>query len=205
MKYIDLKKYEYYFITYQKCILTVKTKKMKNIRIGTGLFLIIGVIFASWTIGINNTEIRTRNQGKAQQEACAAYFDKMWKVLQQEAQVADQYKEAFKEIYPGLIAGRYSGKNDGSLMKWVTEHNPQFDVKLYDKLMTAVEGQREGFFVEQQKLIDIDREHKNMRQTFPNSIIIGNRADLNIVIVKSLKTDEVYKSKQENGVDLFKK
>lgn len=177
---------------------------MKTKLIGLGVFLILGLSIVFWAIGVSNTEIRLRNKGKAQQQACEAFFDKMWKVLQQDAQVADQYKDAFKEIYPELIAGRYS-KGDGSLMKWITEQNPQFDTKLYDKLMTAIEGQREGFFVEQQKLIDIDRQHKDMRMTFPKKMIIGRRDDLGIVVITSLTTEDAYKTGQENDVDLFKK
>lgn len=175
---------------------------MKGLLIGLGVLLVLVVSVAFWAIGLSNNEIRTRNRGKAQQESCAAYFDKMWKVLQQEAQVADQYKEAFKEIYVPLIEGRYS-QGDGSLMKWITEHNPQFDTKMYDKLMTAIEGQREGFFVEQQKLIDIDRQHKDLRITFPNSLVVGKREDLGIVVIKSLKTEEAFATGQENDVDLF--
>ena len=185
---------------------------MKGFLIGLGVFVILGISIAFWAVGVSNTEIRLRNRGNAQQENCAAFFDKMWKILQQDANVADQYKEAFKEIYPDLIAGRYSAKNekgenttDGSLMKFIVESNPQFDTKLYDKLMTAIEGQREGFFVEQQKLIDIDREHKDMRMTFPKKMVIGRRADLGIVIIKSLTTKEAYETGQENDIDLFKK
>jgi len=186
---------------------------MKGSLIGLGVFLILGLSIVFWAIGVSNTEIKTRNRGKAQQEACEAFFDKMWKVLQQDAQVADQYKETFKQIYPDLIAGRYSQKdangeflkNDGSLMKLIVESNPNFDTGLYNKLMNAIEGQRDGFFIEQQKLIDIDRQHKDMRMTFPKKMIIGKRADLAIVIIKSLKTEDVYKTGQENDVDLFKK
>lgn len=185
---------------------------MKGFLITLGVLLILGLSVAFWAIGVSNTEIRTRNTGKAQEQVCAAFFDKMWKILQQDAQVADQYKEAFKQIYPDLIAGRYSQKDKngnyvggGSLMKFIVESNPQFDTSLYNKLMAAIEGQREGFFVEQQKLIDIDLQHKNMRMTFPKSLIIGKRPDLGIVIIKSLKTDQAYQSGQENDVDLFNK
>jgi hypothetical protein len=177
---------------------------MKGFLITAGVFIVLGLSILFWAIGVSNDEIKLRNRGKAQQENCAAFFDKMWKVLQQDAQVADQYKEAFKEIYVPLIEGRYS-QGDGTLMKWITEHNPQFDVKLYDKLMTAIEGQREGFFMEQQKLIDINRQHKDMRMTIPKKWVIGTREDLAIVIIKSLKTEDAYKTGQENDIDLFPK
>jgi hypothetical protein len=84
--------------------------------------------------------------------------------------------------------------------------------------MAAIEGERNGFFVEQEKLIDIDRQHKTMCQTFPNSIVIGSRhnigylADANgkvlkegITIITSEVTENAYKSGKEDNVDLFKK
>ena len=84
--------------------------------------------------------------------------------------------------------------------------------------MAAIEGERNGFFVEQEKLIDIDRQHKTIRQTFPNSMIIGSRhnigylADANgkvlkegIIIITSEVTKNAYKTDKENNIDLFKK
>lgn len=177
---------------------------MKGFLIGLGIILVLAVSIGLWVMAVSNNEIMTRNRGDAQEEVCSAFFDKMWKVLQQQAQVTDEYKESFKEIYIPLIEGRYS-QGDGSLMKWITEHNPQFDASLYKGLMASIEGQREGFFMEQQKLIDIDRQHKDMRMTFPNKLIIGSRPDLDIVIIKSLKTKDAYESGEENDVDLFQR
>jgi hypothetical protein len=179
--------------------------KNKSLLIGLGVLtvLIIGVV--SWWFSVSNTEVRLVNRGEAQQQVCEAYFDKMWKILQQKAGVTDQYKNSFKEVYTPLIEGRYSGEKGQSLMKWIKESNPQFDVSLYKDLMASIEGERNGFFIEQEKLIDIDRQHKDLIMTFPNSIVVGNRPNLEYKIIKSLKTDEVYKTGQENDVDLFKK
>jgi hypothetical protein len=173
----------------------------KGLLIGVGLVVVIGVITALWAIGVSNAEVRLANRGNAQQEACDAYFDKMWKVLKEQAGVTEQYREAFAEIYPQLMEGRYS--QGGNLMKWIQESNPDFDVSLYSKLMASIEGERNGFFVEQQKLIDIDREHKDMRETFPKKLVVGNRQNIGyeedvdgtvihagIVIIKSTRTEQ---------------
>jgi len=173
----------------------------KGLLIGVGLVVVIGVITALWAIGVSNAEVRLANRGNAQQEACDAYFDKMWKVLKEQAGVTEQYREAFAEIYPQLMEGRYS--QGGNFMKWIQESNPDFDVSLYSKLMASIEGERNGFFVEQQKLIDIDREHKDMRETFPKKLVVGNRQNIGyeedvdgtvihagIVIIKSTRTEQ---------------
>lgn len=165
----------------------------------------IGIIFGSMYVSSSNGEIRLRNQITAQQDVCKAYYDKLWKVISQKAQVADQYKDAFKEIYPKLIEGRYGNEKGGALMKWIQESNPTFDVSLYKDLSVAIEGEREGFFMEQKKLVDLNAQHRNVRQTWPGSMFIGSRPDIAIIIVTSAKTDEVMKSGQENDIEIFKK
>jgi hypothetical protein len=42
-----------------------------------------------------------------------------------------------------------------------------------------------------------------MSSTFPSSLIVGDREPLNIKIIKSVKTEEVYESGQENDINLF--
>jgi len=180
--------------------------KNKGLFIGLGLIVVLAISIVMWAMGVSNRENNLRLTGMAQAKKCEAYFDKMWKVLQQDAKVADQYKDAFKDIYTGLIEGRYA--NDGkagkeTLMKWIQESNPTFSTAMYEKLMVSIEAQREGFFMEQTKLIDIDREHKAIRQNYPSKWIVGSRKDLEFKIITSLKTEKVYESGQENDIELF--
>lgn len=195
----------------------------KGLLITFGVILIFSIGLVIWGVGVSNSEIRLKNRGEAQQEVCEAYFDKVWKILQQEAQVTDQYREGFREIYTDIMAGRYSGDGSGqgqqTFMKWIQESNPEFSPSLYAKLMNSIEGQREGFLVEQEKLIDINRQHKDMRMTFPKKVILSKRLPVGyvydeitgevlgkgIIIIKSLKTETVYETGQENEVDLFDK
>jgi len=178
---------------------------MKGILITVGVVIVMALAIIFGWVGVSNAEVRLKTRADAQQEVCATYFDKMWKILQQKAKVTDQYKESFKEIYTALIEGRYSdeGKGQESFMKWIQESNPQFSTALYADLMSSIEGERNGFFMEQQKLIDINREHENLRNTIPSSWVVGSRPALVIKIIKSAKTDEVYSTGQENDVDLF--
>lgn len=178
---------------------------IKTLIVGGLIFGFLGfTIFSMW-MSANNREISLRTQIEAQEKVCQTFYDKLWKILQQKAQVADQYKTAFKEIYPALIEGRYGNEQGGTLMKWIQESNPSFDVSLYKDLMASIESERTGFFMEQKKMIDLDREHRVLRQTFPNSLFIGTRPDVKFIIVTSGKTQETYRTGQENDVDLFKK
>jgi hypothetical protein len=171
-----------------------------------GLIAIFAVSLIIWAIGVSNDEKRLYLTGKAVQKDCEVIFDNTWKTIAGQAKVTDKYKEGFKEIYIGMMEGRY--KNDGNggkevLMKWIQESNPTFDASLYSKLMNTIEGTRKEFTFNQQKLIDIDRQHKTMKATFPNSLIIGGRPDLEIKLVTSARTEEAFKTGQDNNADPF--
>jgi len=171
-----------------------------------GLITFIGLSLFLYDISIDNQEIELRTTIEAQQKKCETYFDKMWKILQEKAGVTDQYKDAFKEIYPKLMAGRYSGQSDGSLMKWVQESNPTFDVSLYKDLMNSIEAQREGYNNEQNTLIDMKAQHDIFLKKSPSKWFIDNGIKpIDIKIITSSKTDAVYATGKEDDVDLFKK
>lgn len=181
---------------------------MKSFLISLGVLISIVILTVVWAIGVSNTEKRLVFRGEAQQEVCEAFFSNMWEILQTKAGVANEYKEAFKEIYPELIEGRYARDNN-TFMKWIQESNPTFDPVLYKDLMVAIEGQRNGFFLEQAKLIDIDREHKSLKAVFPNSLVIGNRLPIGgkegITILKNLATTDAYQTKLDSSPILFNK
>ena len=173
-----------------------------------GVIVLLGAWIAFWAIGLSNTYHKKFVTGKAFQQNCEIVFDITWKKIQQQAGVTDQYKNGFKEIYTAMMDARYasdSASGKETLMKWITESNPTFDVSLYKTLMNTIEGSRNEFTMEQKKLIDIDRELKSMKVTFPNSIVLGGKADLEIKLVTSAKTAEAYKTGQENDIDLFSK
>lgn len=178
-----------------------------------GLLIFMGGCTAITWVSKSNKEIKLRNEVTAQQDACEAVFDNMFKSIAQIAEVADvkmeKSKEAFKEIYPALIEGRYNGEKGGALMKWVTESNPQFDLNaagsLYDKLANVIEAKRNEFFTEQKKLLSLNNQHKNILQTWPGSWFLAGRDTIPIIIITSAKTKEVYSTGEENDISVFKK
>jgi hypothetical protein len=175
-----------------------------------GIIIIVSVMTLGiiiFLVGTNagNREVKLRSQITAQKQICEAYYDKLWKVIAQKVQVAEQYKTAFKEIYPSLIEGRYGNEKTGTLAKFINESNPNFDISLYKDLMNSIEAERAGFFMEQKKLIDLNNEHRIVRKTFPSNIFVGGRPDIEIVIVSSDATKKAMETGKENDIDLFKK
>ena len=158
------------------------------------VILLAAVCILGYFISVNNTEIRLHNLVKAQQEVCEANFDKMWKVIKQITHVSDTYLEAFKEIYPQLISGRYQGKD----IKFLAEHNPPLDTAVLQQLANAIEINREEFFSEQRLLVARHNEHKTFIESFPACILLPNAQEIKITVIKSEHTASIYATGKEN-------
>lgn len=178
---------------------------MKRLIILSGLGIVLVAVFTivMMYFSATNREIDLSTQISAQKTVLGNYYDKMWKILKQKAGVTEQYRGAFKDIYTGLIAGRYSGgKNDGSLLKMIHESNPTFDASLYKDLMNSIEIERTGFYNEQNRLIDLGREHDNLLRKAPSRWFISAQ-HIPIKIITSAKTEEIMQSGQDNDITLF--
>lgn len=158
------------------------------------IILLAGIFILGYIISLSNTEIRLRNLVKAQQEVCEANFDKMWKVIKQITHVSDTYLEAFKDIYPKLISGRYQGKD----ISFVVEQNPPLDTAVLRQLATAIEINREEFFSQQRLLVARQNEHKTFIQSFPACILLPSAQEVSITVIKSDHTASVYATGKEN-------
>lgn len=150
----------------------------------------------------NNKDAKLRAQAEAQRGKIESVHDKMWKVLQQKAQVSNEYKDAFSEIYPALIEGRYS-QGDGSLMKWITEANPDFDTSLYKDLMQSIEIQRTEFQKVQEKMLDVIREHNVLLTTVPSKWFISNTEPIEYTVISSTRSKTVMETGLDDDVSLF--
>jgi len=169
--------------------------------------LILGAVFLvvvvpMW-ISAHNKDKSLRNLAAAQEDVCKMVFDETWKIISQQAQVADEYKEAFRQIFSELMEGRYGNARGGSLMSWITEQNPEFDSALYIKIQSSIESQRHKYTEAQKMLRDIKLQHDDLRTKLPTSIFVGGRPVLEVTIVTSSKTENVYEEAKEDDINLF--
>lgn len=176
---------------------------MKGFLIGAGVFIAIVASLVIWWVGVSNSEIQLRAKISGQQEMTQAFYTKLWEVLQSKAGVASEYADKFKEIQTAIMEGRYS--TGGQMMKWIQEANPQFDASLYKDVMNSIEGQREGFFVEQKKLRDMSVQHEIMLKTFPKSLVLGSREAIKVVILQNVASKAAYETGTDASPDLFGK
>ena len=178
----------------------MSTKKIIAIIASIVSALMIIIIF-SMNISIENNEIDLRETTVAQNKRCEAYFDKVWKILKQKAGVTEQYKATYEKVAVSIMEGR---KGEGEMMRWIQERNPQFDTSLLKDLMKSISVERTGFFNEQSILIDMQREHKVYLQKAPNRwFLADNLKPVEIKVITSSKTEDVYRTGKEDDIDLF--
>jgi hypothetical protein len=168
-----------------------------------GIFVITSITLFNTYRSTYDRNVELKNQFKAQKNVIAGNFDKMWKVLRDKGNVTENAAKAFKDIYVPMIEGRYS-KGDGSLMKWVTEQNPQFDQSLYKDLSNSIEALRSEFETEQKKILAIKEQHDNLRQRFWSHMFLGDEPELEYQMITSTVTQEVVKTGKDD-MDLFGK
>lgn len=168
---------------------------------------ILVIMFIGSFISFSNNEIDLRNRFKQKMDERTAFYDKMWKTLSQKSQVALKNDSSFSRNVNAIMAGR---KDAGDLfMKWVQESNPNANYEqvsiLYQDLSRSVEGQRDGFFMEEKMIQNIVMEHSNLINKFPggfwNSFL--DRERLIYKPITSDRTDGVIESGKDNDVKLF--
>lgn len=162
--------------------------------------LVVAAVLAYFSY--SNREIDLRNRIEAQQQQCEIVFDQVWKVISQQGQIAEEYKDSFREVFVEIMDARYQ-QGQGRLMAWIQEKNPDFDPRFFDKLMNTVEEQRALFTREQKALIAMAQEHKAMLERFPGSFLLANRKPVEIRLVTSARTDKAFETGQDNDVQLF--
>ena len=179
---------------------------------GAKISLIIGivavvlalVVVPMW-ISASNKEKALVNIAAAQTDICKLVFDETWKIINQQAQVASEYKDSFQEVFADIMEGRYGNARGGSIMSWIQEQNPNFDASMYSKIQSSIESQRHKYTEAQKMLRDIKLQHDDLRSLFPSSLFVGGRPELKVTMVTSSKTERTYEEAKEDDVNLFEK
>jgi hypothetical protein len=181
---------------------------MKNLAIvgavGCAFVLIVSMICAATFIGTFNSEISTRADFNAQLKVNESSFDKTWKIIQQEAQVASTERESFRKTYSEIMQSQQGIAGNGQLASFFTQANINISPDLFAKLMTSIEAQRESFHRDQMKLAEIKSNHDKIIGGFPGNMLFFfiRRDPLELKIITSDRTNEAFTSGTDNDVDL---
>lgn len=173
-----------------------------------GLFLFAGITVFTIVISFSNQEVALRNRFTQGINTRTAFYDKMWKTISQKAQIALKNDSSFASNVNSIMQGRKDAPQ--LFMKWVTETNPNANYsevsKLYQELSQTIEGERDGFFMQEKELQDIVLQHSNLIGQFPGSLINAlffHKEPLDYKPITSDRTDEVMETGKDNNVKVF--
>lgn len=149
----------------------------------------------------NNKEIALRKEAEAQLGKIETARDTMFKVIQEQANISADYRDAFSKIYPEIMSGRY--QNGGDLMKFITEANPHFETTLYRNVANSVEVQRTAFKMSQDRLLDIIRQRASLIEQMPSGFFINNKSAITYEPIASLDTKNVMSTHIDENILKF--
>lgn len=172
----------------------MKTSSKVLILVGVVAIFLGCMFFASYT-NYYDKEATIRTNIEKKQTVCKLYYTKMVQIFKDKAKVKTAYKEDVTEFGKSLIEGRYDN-DQNVLMKWIQEQNPTFDASMYKDLMNTIQSEREGFFVQQEQLLDMKREHDNLFEHFVSGFYmqrIGAKK-IDVVVLQNPESKEAYRT-----------
>lgn len=170
-----------------------------------GLFALVLLIIGGMWISAVRAETRLRNAFHAQEKANESTFDKMWKVISQQAQIPVKERETFRQTYVEIMQATKGVAGNGQLASFFTQAKIDIPSDLFRKLMTTIEAQRESFNESQLHLVQLKRQHDDVRTMPPSSWFVGYSPELELKLVSSLKTMESFSTGEDNDTTLFPK
>lgn len=135
---------------------------MKNktiiILVVAGVLALCGVGCVGTVLGFRTDCVQSEAGIEAQYKANQASYDTMWKTFREMAQVPAMYEAHLKDVWAGVISGRYN--DNGRLLLAVKEDNPKLDPSMYTKIQAAIESNRTRFNQDQTELVDKKRQYE---------------------------------------------
>lgn len=161
---------------------------------------VLGAIIMTQYISYHNTWTDKKNLYIEQIDDNKIIYDKVWKVIQQQASVSEKYADDFREVYVEMMEARNYG---GEAFKWIQEQNPNFSQDMYKQLMSTIEVQRSEFALNQKRAMSIYKELKNLKEQIPSTFYLSGKELPELVMVTSTKTQKNFDSGKEDDVELF--
>lgn len=162
-------------------------------------------VFVMSGISVYNNQAELGNLYEMKVKANEAEFDNMWKKIKQTAQIPEQKKDAFKEVFIEYAQARTSD-SAGSVVNFVRESNPNLDLGVYDNLMNTINGSRDSWTMRQTELVDIARQYNQNMVVFPRNLYLKVFfSKINPKVISSGKTKETFESGEDNDLDLFER
>jgi hypothetical protein len=184
----------------------------------TGLFLVfLGFGYFLGYIGFRNAANQSEQDIVAQYEQAQNVYDNGWKAVVEVAQVPKLQEQNYKDLYDGVMKGRYGANGSQALFQFIKEQNPKLSDETYTKIQRTIETFHANFEASQQDLVAKKQSYRILVTATTDSLLyngIGHFPHIKVgiptgaqddyAIVTSDKTQNDFKSKKANPIDLGK-
>jgi len=180
---------------------------MKNsYKIGISLLIVIACYLASnigFSIYYGNMENSLRNTVEAKVKDNKNQFDSMWKQISQIAQVTKEERESLNRLLTNNSQQR-GISNEKLVSAWIQEAVPNVSNSTYINLQNVISSARTAFATRQTELIDLNNQHNILIQNAPSSWFLKDKKSIDITIVTSTKTENVFSTGKDDDMNVFK-
>ena len=174
-------------------------------------FLVIIVVFGSLItleiLSYYNEAVQLETLIKAQYDQNKNNYTKMFNSFVESSQIPKMYIDGLKEVYDSALKGRYGKDGSKAIFNWIREQNPQVDSKVYTKIQTLIEVNRNEFESNQKSLVDKKQIYEAYLRQQPRGMFLSilgfPKIDLNtFAIVTSDQTEKVFEEKKAGPIIL---
>lgn len=169
---------------------------------GLGLFL-FGIAVAVYGINTKNRAIDLKNQMVAQEKSNGNALSAVKTILSEKAGVTLESADQFLKLDTAVAKARYD--QGGALMKFITETNSNFNTALFEDLSREITAQFTQFKTVQDKLIELEKQLKNLKEFFPSSWFTGGVETPKVTIVLSAEAQADFASGELSKMDLMER
>jgi hypothetical protein len=161
--------------------------------------IVFGLTVLSW----HNTASSLRNSYEMKVVANSSELDNLWKKIKQSAQVPEQKKEAFKEIFNSYASSRSTG-GENQTMTWIKESVPNVDLKVYDQLMNIITGSRDTWTMKQTELVSIAEQYNALLVSQPKGFFLSvfGHQKIDPKVITSERTEQTFSTGKDDDISL---
>jgi hypothetical protein len=176
-----------------------------------GIAVLLATSLAFGYVNFGNEANRSENGIVAAWTNNKNVYDNGWKTVMEKAQVPKEYIGQMKDVYDGVMKGRYGPNGSQALLQFIKEQNPTIDASVYRDIQQAVEIFHNQFAQAQTELVSRKQEYQNlltgtMHGRFYNLVAHYPHIDLSKYdIVTSTKTEQDFDTKRAPELNLFNK